>query len=417
MTHMDTARLARPSFLADSDLDGGLAVFQSVRDALDAYDGDDAFCVLYPQAIADAAKQFLNRFPGRVLYAVKANPHPAVLQTLWAAGLRAFDVASIAEIDLVRQVAPDAKMYLMHPVKSRQTIRHAYDAGIRDFAFDSTAELAKLVEETAVLRSADEAPLRLHLRIALGTGQAKMPLSGKFGASSEEAAGLLRAAAATGAELGVTFHVGSQCHEPDEYRRAVGYVRALVDEAGVTLSSLDCGGGFPVCYPGLAPPPLDSYFSAIKDALRSFSFDDIQILGEPGRALCATGGSTLARVELRKGDDLFINDGIYGSLFDAGTFDWVFPAHRHHAIGSHERPPSAAAMRGFRLMGPTCDSHDILNGPFNLPEDIAEGDWIEIGHTGAYGQALASRFNGFGPSRVFAIAERGFENGEPESPR
>jgi ornithine decarboxylase len=409
MTQLDTARLARPSFLNDSDLDGGLTVFQSVRQALDAYEGDDAFCVLYPQAIAAAARQFLTGFPGRVLYAVKANPHPAVLQTLWAAGLRAFDVASIAEIDLVRQVAPDAKMYLMHPVKSRQTIRHAFAAGIRDFAFDSAAELAKLTEETAPMRMAGGLPLRLHLRLALGKGQAKMPLAGKFGAQADDAAALLKAAAATGAELGVTFHVGSQCHEPAEYRRAVGYVRSLVDEAGVTLASLDCGGGFPVAYPGLTPPPLGNYFSAIEDALRCFSFDGIDILGEPGRALCALGGSTLVRVDLRKGDDLYVNDGIYGSLFDAGTFDWVFPVQRHHRIGQGSDDRSTTKLRGFRLMGPTCDSHDILNGPFELPEDIAEGDWIEVGHTGAYGQALASRFNGFGPTAVFAITELSFQ--------
>ena len=408
MTHLDSASLARPSFLTDPDHDSGLAVFQSVRQALDAYDGDDAFCVLYPQAIAAAVTQFLERFPGQVLYAVKANPHPAILQTLWAAGLRSFDVASIAEIDLVRQTAPDAKMYLMHPVKSRQTLRHAYAAGIRDFACDSAAELTKIIEEIGSRSPADDAPLRLHLRLALANGAAKMSLAGKFGVEGEEAVSLLRAAAATGAELGITFHVGSQCHEPEDYRRAVGRVRALVDEAGVHLSSLDCGGGFPIAYPGMTPPPMDTYFAVIADALKAYGFTDIDILGEPGRALCAEGGSTLVRVELRKGDDLYINDGIYGSLFDAGTFDWVFPVKRHRLTSENDHTDGATPMRGFRLMGPTCDSHDILRGPFQLPVDMSEGDWIEIGHTGAYGQALASRFNGFGPTAVFAIAEQGF---------
>ena len=411
MTQFDSASLVRSSLLTDFDHAHGLAVFQSARDVLEAYDGDDAFCVLYPHTIAEAAEQFLTGFPGQVLYAVKANPHPAVLQTLWSAGLRAFDVASIAEIDLVKQVAADARLYLMHPVKSRQTIRHAYRAGIRDFAFDSAAELAKILEESGLLRQADDGPLRLHLRLALKAGEAKMPLSGKFGAERNDAIDLLKAAAASGAELGVTFHVGSQCHTPDEYRRALGYVRSLVDAAAVTLASLDCGGGFPVAYPGMVPPPMMDYFAEISAALEAYSFADIDILAEPGRALCAAGGSTFVRVDLRKGDDLYINDGIYGSLFDAGTFGWVFPVLRHQISGYDNRCPTSAEQRRFRLMGPTCDSHDVLPGPFRLPADIQEGDWIEVGHTGAYGLALASRFNGFGPTSVFAITQSGFVGG------
>ncbi len=408
MTQFEPARLARPSFLADSECNGGLPVFATVRDALNAYEGDDAFCILYPQAIAAAADQFLTGFPGQVLYAVKANPHPAVLQTLWAAGLRSFDVASIAEIDLILKVTPDAKMYLMHPVKSRETIRHAYRSGIRDFAFDCADELAKINEEISPLCQADEPPLRLHLRLALAAGEAKMPLAGKFGAQTQDAIDLLKAGAAAGVDLGVTFHVGSQCHQPDEYRRALAYVRGLVDAAGVELSSLDCGGGFPIAYPGMQPPPLDQYFSTIRQALTAYDFGHVESLGEPGRALCAAGGSTLVRVELRKGDDLYINDGIYGSLFDAGTFDWVFPVRLYRAAGDATICKQAPKSRGFRMLGPTCDSHDILRGPFQLPSDIAEGDWIEFGHNGAYGQALASRFNGFGPEAIFAIAESGF---------
>ncbi len=393
MFTQSSARVAQPVLLPDFDRAFGLPAFHTVADAVAQYDGDNAIHVLYPRTISDAAKTFLTGFPGRVLYAVKANPHPAILRILAAAGVRHFDIASIHEIDLVRSLIPDAELYLMHPVKSRQTIRHAYAQGVRHLAFDCWQELAKIRQETD---SASD--LTLHLRLAVPAGHAAMPLAGKFGAGFDEAIDCLRAARPLCQRLGVSFHVGSQCMDVEDYRRTLAYVRKLVDQAGVPIDSIDCGGGFPVAYPDMTPPPLKAYFDTIKAALAHEGFSDLEILGEPGRALCAEGGSTLARVELRKGQDLYLNDGSYGSLYDAANFAWKFPINR---VGDHD--PNPSDVQEYRFFGPTCDSSDVMEGPFALPLDIKAGDWIEIGHLGAYGQALATNFNGFQSDTTVAI--------------
>ncbi|MEL6830433.1 MAG: type III PLP-dependent enzyme, partial [Pseudomonadota bacterium] len=249
MFNTSVSRLAQPGLLPDYDRPTGLPVFESVAEMLAAYDGDDAIYVLYPKMIAEAAETYLEGFPGEVLYAVKANPHPAVLKILWSAGLRHFDVASIREIDLVRTIAHDAKLYLMHPVKSRRTIRHAYAEDVRDMAFDTLDELNKILEET------DHAhDLNLHVRLSVPSTGAAMPLAGKFGTTFDEAVDCLQAARPYAAKLGVTFHVGSQCMDIADYENAIAYVRTLVDAAGVNIESVDCGGGFAIAYPGMTPP-------------------------------------------------------------------------------------------------------------------------------------------------------------------
>jgi len=402
MTRFAVPVLANPSVIP-SDIAGlGLPVFQTVADALAARDSDEAFAVLYPTTIARCASQFLEGFPGKPIFAVKANPHPAVISILWSAGLRAFDVASIRELDLVASICPDAELYFMHPVKSRQTIQHAYRAGVRHFAFDCAAELTKLREETGHAKD-----LHLHLRLALPDSRARMPLTGKFGAEVEDAISLLIDARRAATKLGVAFHVGSQCLDPESYVTAIGHVRNLANLAGVTIDTLDCGGGFPVDYPGQTAPDLRAFFAAISDGVSHFGFDHVDVLGEPGRALCATGGSTLARVDLRKGAQLYINDGTYGTLFDAGHPGWTFPVQRHRVRSVAEDAP----LQPFSLFGPTCDSLDRMDGPFYLPDNIEEGDWIEFGHLGAYGQALRTAFNGFETRDTVAIVGEVFNAG------
>lgn len=374
----------------------GLVTYNTAADAIAVYEGDDHIYALYPHKIRAAARTFLSGLPGTVLYAVKANPHPAVLQILWDEGLRTFDVASLREIDLVLSLFPSAKLYLMHPVKSRRTIEQAYGRGVRDFSFDHVDELQKILDCTG---EADN--LNLHLRMALPKNDTAMPLGGKFGADFDTAAALLRSARPVAAKLGVCFHVGSQCMDVENYDKAIGYARRVIDVAGVTIDSVDIGGGFPVAYPDMPICPMTDYFGAISESLDVHGFDGVEILGEPGRALCAEGGSTLARVELRKGSDLYLNDGTFGSLFDAGQFAWKFPVELHRA-----RPPAPTAnTTGFRFFGPTCDSADTMNGPFHLPADTCEGDWVEIKHLGAYGQALATQFNGFYSGHTVAILE------------
>jgi len=343
---------------------------------------------LRPEAAQKAADFFVRNFPGDVLYAVKANPHPLIIDAVCAAGVKAFDVASLPEIELVVSRRPDAKLAFMHPVKSRLAIRKAYfDYGVRAFSLDSLDELDKIIKETNGAKD-----LHLVVRVAVSSDYAQHKLNGKFGASGQEAIQLLRQARGSCEELGVSFHVGSQCMRPEAYRAAMEIVSDLIRQAQVTIDIVDVGGGFPVAYPQLSPPPLKSYIDEIAAAFESMPvLENADLWCEPGRALCAEAGSHVVRVELRKGDALYLNDGAYGALFDAAHDGLVYPTRLLRTKKGPRRQ-----LKAFRLYGPTCDSIDTLKGPFLLPSDVHEGDYIEFGQTGAYGAALATRFNGFG---------------------
>lgn len=352
---------------------------------------------LRPHAAHKAAEFFIRHFPGDVLYALKANPHPAILDAIYAAGVRRFDVASIPEIQLAAEQFSDASIAFMHPVKARTAIARAYfDYSVRTFALDSLEELAKIAMET---KGATD--INLMIRLAVPSDYAQHKLDGKFGASGAEAVLLLREARAIATELGVSFHVGSQCMRPEAWRVAMGAVSDLIRQAGVTVDIVNVGGGFPAAYPGLTPPPLINYIDEIEAC-----FGDMPVLQnatlwcEPGRALCAEAASHIVRVDLRKGDALYINDGSYGALFDAAHCGLVFPATLLRGADSPQRP-----LQPFRLYGPTCDAIDAMEGPFLLPADVGEGDYIEIGLTGAYGATLATKFNGFGDYQEVILSD------------
>jgi len=352
---------------------------------------------LRPAAIEDAAKRFLALFPGETLYAVKCNPEPSVLRAVHAAGVRHFDCASPGEIALVRAMFPEAQLHYMHPVKARAAIREAWrQHGVRDFALDSADELAKILAETR--QPGTDRDLGLFVRLALPKGAAVYDLSGKFGASPEAAAALLAAARPHAARLGLCFHVGSQCLEPAAYARALELAAGVIGAAGVAVDIIDVGGGFPVSYPDLVPPPLRDFTAAIGDAVARLGPAPAKLWAEPGRALVAGGVSVVVQVQLRRGDALYINDGIYGSLSDAGAPAFRFPVKLLRAAAAPE-------LRGFEFFGPTCDSADRMRGPFLLPEDVHEGDWIEIGQLGAYGACLRTAFNGFDRARVVEVID------------
>ena len=352
---------------------------------------------LRPATITNMAKRFLKSFPGDVLYAVKTNPDARVLQWLAAAGVQHFDVASLAEIKLVADTLPGVSMYFMHPVKSRESIAKAYrQYGVRDFSLDSHDELQKILEVTDY---ADD--LNLYVRLGVSDGQALF-MSGKFGVPPDQAASLLRATRAVSRKLGVCFHVGGQCMKPDAYANAIQTAAELLAEADVRIDILDIGGGFPSIYPGMLPPPLGHYMNAIKRGLKSQpQLAHCQVLCEPGRALVAEGGSAVVRVDLRKGNMLYINDGTYGSLFDAGALGFVYPVKAMRPGGQ-----LSPELMEFGFFGPTCDSLDTMNGPFHLPVDIAEGDWIEIGQLGSYGMTMRTNFNGFQSDTVVEVADK-----------
>ncbi len=351
-----------------------------------------------PHAATAAARFFVERFPGRSFYAVKANPSPDLLRALWAGGIRAFDVASIAEVRLVRAtLGPQAELAFMHPVKAAEAVAEAYFAhGVRTFALDSHAELAKIVAACA----RDGVPagdLQLCVRLRVSSAHSKLSLASKFGVSVAEAPALLSAARQAADALGVCFHVGSQAMSPQAYADALAFVRAAIVEAGVTVDIIDVGGGFPSRYPGMEPPPLEAYFELIHRHFEALPVSySAELWCEPGRALAADYASLLVRVEKRRGNELYINDGAYGALFDAAHVDWRFP------VALVRRHLSRASEMGFAFYGPTCDDMDHMKGPFVLPADVQPGDYLEIGQLGAYGQAMRTAFNGFGAS---AIAE------------
>ena len=346
-------------------------------------------------AVTEAAQRFQAAFPGDVLYAVKCNAEPAILRAVAAGGITHFDCASEAEVRLLRSMFPNAALHFMHPVKSRGAIRAAWhDFGVRDFVLDTQEELKKILDETGI------GDLGLVVRLALPKGKAAYDLSGKFGAEPGIAAALLRAARPRAAKLGISFHVGSQCLEPEAWTRAISLAQSVIAASGVAVDILDIGGGFPVAYPGSVPPPLSLFMEAIKAGAAKLR-PGTKLWAEPGRALVASGASVVVQVQQRRGNALYVNDGVYGALSDAGAPGFHFP---HRLIPSHRRRLDGVA-EPFILFGPTCDSADVMKGPWTLPGDICEGDWIEIGQLGAYGTALRTAFNGFDRAFVAEVAD------------
>jgi ornithine decarboxylase len=354
--------------------------------------------LIRPHAARRAARFFVEKFPGRSLYAVKANPSPELLKVLWEAGVTHYDVASIAEVRLVAETLPGAVLCFMHPVKAEEAIAEAYHVhGVRTFSLDTEDELEKIVEATATGGVA-ASDLNLLVRIRVSSDHSKLSLASKFGAEPNEMKSLLMATRQAADALGICFHVGSQAMTPAAYAEAMERVRAAIVEAAVTVDIVDVGGGFPSWYPGMEPPPLEAYFEVIHKAFEDLPVSySSELWCEPGRALCAEYASLVVRVEKRRGDTLYINDGAYGALFDAAHIGWRFPVKLLRDGGSN------AKDMPFSFYGPTCDDLDHMAGPFLLPSDVQAGDYVEIGMLGAYGCAMRTGFNGFGSDlRVLA---------------
>lgn len=353
---------------------------------------------LAPATLERQARHFLEAFPGRVLYAVKCNPHPRVLRALYEAGVVHFDTASLPEIAQVRELFRDAETYFMHPVKSRATVRTAFEVyEVRDFVVDHPAELAKVMDATG------GEGVSIIVRVKTPPAHALYDLASKFGAPPSLAAELLREVHRLGLRAGLAFHVGSQCHSPGAYGEALGIVGQVIEAAGVDIRYLDVGGGFPACYPGQQVPPTQEYFTSIRTGVAALGLrNDCVLMCEPGRTLVADGCSLLVQVLLRKDGEIYINDGVYGSLSEMVVAKVQLPV---RLIRLDE--PVSQRQAEFRVFGPTCDSLDVLPFPFLLPDDVREDDWLEIGQVGAYSNAVATNFNGFHPD-TFVEVERGF---------
>jgi len=354
---------------------------------------------LRPATVRDTARAFIEAFPGDVLYAVKCNPDPAMLRALADGGIRHFDCASIQEVRLVRSMFANAPIHFMHPIKARSAIREAWgEHGVRDFVIDSLDELTKIRTEIAATGVAGD--LGLIVRLALPRGGAKLDLSGKFGAAPDLAASLLRVARPVASVLGVSFHVGSQCMDPLAWRDALALTGEVIRDAGVEVEIIDIGGGFPVPYPNDEPPPLGAFLAEIEAGFARLALPNARLWAEPGRALVAGGASVVVQIQGRRGNALYINDGIFGSLSDAGALAWRYPVRLIRPGGT-----ASEGVVDYAFYGPTCDSADAMRGPFPLPADAKEGDWIEIGQLGAYGACLRTAFNGFDRARLVEVRD------------
>ena len=361
--------------------------FRSALDMVQALRPDRPVFAARPQAAGKAARWFTQNFPGEVAYAYKANSSVFLLGALYGAGITQFDVASIAELEDAATI-PGVRLHFMHPVKSRNAIRKAYfDYDIKCFALDCEDELQKIVEETGGAKD-----LELFVRLAVPSKNSRIPLERKFGTTGQKAAKLLVKARQVADELGITFHVGSQTTTPDAYAMAFEEVKKLIVKAGVVVDAIDVGGGFPSRYTDSVPARLSDFIDVIKASMAKMPVTEhCRLICEPGRALVAEAESLIVKVDLRKGNELYINDGGYGALYDSAQLGFVFPV-RLIRDGLDANEP----LQPFEFWGPTCDSIDHMKGPFLLPASVREGDYIEIGNIGAYGRALSTRFNGYG---------------------
>tara|TARA_S200000501_G_scaffold368208_1_gene405717 strand:+ start:1989 stop:3167 length:1179 start_codon:yes stop_codon:yes gene_type:complete len=372
--------------------------FKNVNDLVNELKPDYPVYCVRPESIKKSTKFFKDNFPGKVLYAVKTNPNEKVIKQIIVNGITDFDVASLNEIKLIKKIKPEANLYFMHTVKSKESISSAYfNYGVKNFALDNKDELRKILESTNQAKD-----LNLYVRIAISNEHAEIDLSRKFGASPSEALGLVRLCREYSNKLGISFHVGSQCMHKISYSQGIQEIGNIIKKTKIIPDVINIGGGFPSIYPDLNPEPISNYLDEIKRSIKKLNFQKLpEIICEPGRAIVAESGSTIVKVVLRKKQNLYINDGTYGSLFDAGVPNFVLPT----KMITNGRILSRK-LTSFSFFGPTCDSLDYMKGPFLLPNNIKEGDYIELGQLGAYGLTFRTKFNGFYSNEIFELGDK-----------
>jgi ornithine decarboxylase len=375
-----------------------MAKFQCVNELVKALQPIDPVYCFRKQSLKLASNWFNHNFPGDVLYAVKCNPTETVVKTLIKNGINSFDTASIDEIKLIKKISPSSKIYFMHTIKKERSIYEAYFLyNVKAYAFDSKEELEKILKITKNAKD-----LELFLRVQTSNEHAEIDLSKKFGANINEAVSLSKIAKSKSKKFGFSFHVGSQCMHPIAYSKAIKDLGNIIKKSNIIPDIINVGGGFPTTYPDLYPQPIKNYFLEIARAIKKLNLSkQPKLICEPGRALVAESGSTIVRVELKKKQNLYINDGTYGSLFDAGTPKFIFPT---KAIQINVA--SSKRLIPYSFYGPTCDGLDYMKGPFMLPSNIKTGDYIEIGQLGAYGMSFRTNFNGFYSNQIHEVQDK-----------
>ena len=387
----------------------GLACYSSVDDfILETRPTEPVYC-LHPGTVREIVSRYLSGFPGDVLYAVKSNPALPLLDSLYAAGIRHFDTASLPEISTIKQRYPDAHCYYMAPVRLLGTSADAYHTfGVTDFVFDSDEELAKILRETGNAKD-----LTLYVRLKADVGGAVLELSSKFGTQEIDAARLLQRVADAGCRPALAFHVGSLCSDPDAFFRALQLCEQVRELADVDLAALDVGGGFPAPYQPASTPRLEAYFDRIRASISSLNLGaNVRYMCEPGRGLSAFGISVVTQVIGRRGDRVYLNDGIYGNFSEMciPNSHIVYP-NRVVRVEGNRTEQLTSELRPFTIFGPTCDTLDVLPHLIDLPTDIQMGDFIHFGLMGAYSYSNRTNFNGFYPSTFVEI-----DDGAPPPP-
>ena len=374
--------------------------FKSVEELVNQLKPEKPVYCIRKSSIESAVKFFLKKFSGSVLYAVKTNPHPEIIKSIIDSGIEQFDVASIEEIKSIRKFSHSAKCSYMHTVKSKESIKEAYfNYNVKTFSLDTKDELIKIIESTNNAKD-----LELFVRVAVSNEHAEIDLSKKFGALTSEAIGLTRLAKQHAKKIGLSFHVGSQCMHPISYSKGITEIGNIIKKTKIVPDYINIGGGFPTIYPDLIPQSLNSYFTEIKKSLENLKLETLpKIICEPGRALVAESGSTIVKVNLRKKKNLYINDGTYGTLFDAGTPNIVYPS---KMIKENSNKIISKKLTAFDFFGPTCDSMDYMKGPFLLPNNIKENDYIELGQLGAYGLTFRTQFNGYYSDEIYEVEDK-----------
>ena len=368
--------------------------FPDILTLLRALAPDNPVYCVYPHVYRETTRRFLDGFPGRVLYAVKANNDPNVLRCLFDAGVTHIDCASLVEIEQVRALSPTVKCYFMNPVRIRGAARSAQrDHGVRHFVIDHMSALDPLLDEIEPGQSV------IFARMAVHHASSKVDLSSKFGAPPDDVVALLLAIAERGAEPALAFNVGSVVMSPDAFVHAFETATRVLEQLPFRIRLLDIGGGFPKSYPGFEAPPLENFFAAIRQVEALPLADNGELLAEPGRAMSARGLSAIVQVLLRKENRLYLNDGMYGAFWELR-----FRVHERYAARAYRGDTALAGdHQAFRLYGPTCDSSDMLPGTVELPESIRAGDYIEFGSIGAYSLSGRTDFNGFYSDTIVGI--------------
>ena len=372
--------------------------FKTVNELVNSLKPDYPVYCIRPNEIKKSVKFFKDNFPGKILYAVKTNPNEKIIRQIIANGVEEFDVASLNEIKLIKKISTKAKLHFMHTVKYKESVASAYfDYGVKSFSLDTKDELRKILDATKQAKD-----LELFVRIAISNEHAEIDLSRKFGALPSEALGLVRLCKEHSKKLGISFHVGSQCMHKISYSKGIREIGNIIKKTKIVPDTINVGGGFPSVYPDLNPEPLINYINEIKKELNKLDLATLpEIICEPGRAIVAESGSTIVKVILRKKNNLYINDGTYGSLFDAGAPNFVLPS-KMITSGRIQ----SKKLTAFSFFGPTCDGLDYMKGPFLLPNNIKEGDYIELGQLGAYSLTFRTNFNGFYSNEIHELSDK-----------